>query len=285
MTQLRKIARQTSIVALFVSALSMVVLPHIMSPDTTPLQRRYEIREYEIPNGIIEIVAVKNLQSDYFPTDFEIDIRNVSNKPIYFIEFLAILPEAKQFLGIPLGFQLSHGSHRLVNNKELAQPTDPMILPGATITLKSLSPREHEGLQSLISKGKLPESATSKVLLMPQVLNFGDGTGFIGSAPFNSERASAIRKNQTFKPRIPSAQMIKFTDGLSVTCDGWHKEEFQPCHDADPEFCKPERPLEGGPYNMTYCILYWPCWSPQSQDQIYCNKVAIYNCNDPSPCF
>ncbi|MBX3279067.1 MAG: hypothetical protein KF868_13775, partial [Acidobacteria bacterium] len=101
MTQLRKIARQTSIVALFVSALSMVVLPHIMSPDTTPLQRRYEIREYEIPNGIIEIVAVKNLQSDYFPTDFEIDIRNVSNKPIYFIEFLAILPEAKQFLGIP----------------------------------------------------------------------------------------------------------------------------------------------------------------------------------------
>lgn len=238
--------------------------------------RTCEVLEHDVPKGTIEIRSIENLQSSGFPRAFAVELKNISNKPIYYIEAVALFPDTKSFLGRPLGIKLTYGPGRLVDNTKRAQSGDNPIAPQRIFTITT-NPAQEGALQGTVSRGDFPMSATNKVILGIQVINFGDGTGFIGSTPYNDSTIA----NSKFTVS-PASMRTNFASRSSTqVCANWHKVVQQPCADADPETCKPEVPQSGGPPDQAWCTYETWCWSPSSQNWIYCNQVWVYNCYGP----
>lgn len=140
---------------------------------------------YKLP---IEIRAVRNLcKKEHWLRDLEIEIRNVSNKPIYGVYFLLLLPDDKGPTGLPAGFDLEYGRSELLRIKEHASADDKPFGPGETVIVKA-DKRIWEGYELRLSNENIPEQATYKLRMIVVGINFGDGTGFInGGAPYPVE--------------------------------------------------------------------------------------------------
>jgi hypothetical protein len=157
-------------------------------------QRTYKIHPPEglrtVLTEVIEIKKIENLQSDDFPQDFAIEVKNISKKPIYFIEIAAVLPNTAPG-GIPVGFSLGYGKSRLISFDNLSEPTDIPIAPGETVVLKSSGGAQYVRKYLEIRMGSSNiETALSPVVLWFQVINFGDGTGFIVDSHYPARKAS-----------------------------------------------------------------------------------------------
>ncbi|MBS1788301.1 MAG: hypothetical protein JST85_11290 [Acidobacteria bacterium] len=165
-----------------VTLMTLSIASYEALPATATSRQVQEDREYEIyqpnwPVGALELVEVKNLQSESFPQDFEIEVKNIGTKPIYGIYF---------GLGVRgLGTDMYYGDGKLGAVSALASPTDIPIKVGETGILK-LSANAAKGFQAGIEK--LPFADTHKILIIPQVVNFGDGTGYICNSPYPAKR-------------------------------------------------------------------------------------------------
>ncbi|HEX7997288.1 MAG TPA: hypothetical protein VF528_02635 [Pyrinomonadaceae bacterium] len=121
--------------------------------------------------------AFKDLQNEKWARDFELEVTNTADKPIYFLALQLILPEIKSTDGYPIGFTLKYGRIELIDLGAPLQPQDTPILPGQTYVFK-LSDKEAKGWEAFAAEEKLPKTEPKKVLLQFYILNFGDGTGF-----------------------------------------------------------------------------------------------------------
>jgi hypothetical protein len=148
----------------------------VTTSSQTP--RTYKIDDPEniktVLNEVVKIEKTNNLQSDRFPEDFEIEVKNISKKPIYFMYIFAILPHKGT------AFRLFYGDPKLMDIKNRPGPTDIPIKPGETGIVK---PEESVKYVRPYLEKKLGsdnvEVALSNVVLAFQTLNFGDGTGYI----------------------------------------------------------------------------------------------------------
>src|SRR5262245_56006735 len=90
-------------------------------------QRTCKIHDREglqtVLTEVIEIKKIENLQSDNFPQDFAIEVKNISKKPIYYLYIAAVLPNTAPG-GLPIGFRLDYGKPRLVSIDNRPEPTD-----------------------------------------------------------------------------------------------------------------------------------------------------------------
>jgi hypothetical protein len=157
-------------------------------------ERIYKINQPEalrtVLTEVIEIKKVENLQSDDFPRDFAIEVKNISKKPIYLIEIFAVLPNAVPG-GMPIGFSLRYGKRGLLEFPNRPEPTDIPIAPGETGILKTdesgQSTRKY--LEKRMGTSNI-EMALNPVVLWFQIINFGDGTGYIVGSPYPVQKAS-----------------------------------------------------------------------------------------------
>ncbi len=153
-------------------------------------ERKLELKEKSLPKGVIEILGMKNLQSENFPEGFELEVKNISDKPIYCVHFIGILEEARQVYGTRVLFDLVYGATRLRNTKALAEEGDIPLLPGESVVLKPWA-LHVKGI--LMRAEKDPAFATlgrSRVVLMMNHINFGDGTGYRAGGFYPASRAS-----------------------------------------------------------------------------------------------
>jgi hypothetical protein len=137
---------------------------------------------YKLP---IEIVAVRNLRKrQHWVRDLELEIRNVSNKPLYEIYFTLFMPDDKNPMGASYAVSLEYGRFDLLHPRQRASAYDEPIGPGETVVLK---------VKELLSKGyeyhlrvdNVQEEAGYKVRMTVLAINFGDGTGFVnGGVPY-----------------------------------------------------------------------------------------------------
>src|SRR6266436_7227832 len=146
---------------------------------------------YKLP---IEIVAVKNLRKKkHWLRDFEVEIRNVSTKPIYGVYFLLLLPDDKGSSGLPVGLYLEYGRSELLHRGEHASASDKHFGPSETVILKT-DKRVWTGYEVRVTNEKVPEQATYNVRMILRGINFGDGTGFInGGVPYPMDPPSVPR--------------------------------------------------------------------------------------------
>jgi hypothetical protein len=122
----------------------------------------------------LEVRAVKNLQSDTWHKDLEIEVKNISTKPIYFILAYLIFPDVPAPGNGQSGIHLYFGDTKNVDVSKIADPQDPHIDPGETFIL-TIAEQFRKGLK--VQHERSPE-LMKKLELRFSVISFGDGTGF-----------------------------------------------------------------------------------------------------------
>lgn len=138
------------------------------SQETASQERQFKTKEFkDMP---LKVERVANLQSEKWNEDLEIEVKNVSRKPIYFILAYIIFPEEKIADG-EVGIRLMFGKRENIRIGQIADEKDPHLDPGETHVFTITEP---------FRKGF--EGRTYKDFhLMFNLINFGDGTGFQGS--------------------------------------------------------------------------------------------------------
>lgn len=131
-----------------------------------------------VGNHIPLKVKVRNLEKDNWAKEFELEVTNTADKPIYFLDFFLVMPESASTDGVKRGFSLRYGRIQLVDFNAPLQPDDVPIKPHETYIFK-IPESQVEGW--LKSKAKGRKSDPQKLELIFAGLNFGDGTGFSGT--------------------------------------------------------------------------------------------------------
>lgn len=146
----------------------------------------------EIP---VRLTDIRNLQNEDWLKDLEIEVQNTSTKPIYclvvYIRFPDI-PETTEVDGIPRGyiFMLLYGRLELLQRTEIATSEDAPIRPGERYVFK-IPEAKWKGLKSELARRNIPESVIKRVRIDVRTLIFGDGSGFIDSAPIPAKQTSS----------------------------------------------------------------------------------------------
>ena len=141
-----------------------------------------------IPKHLPLKFEIRNLNSDRWVYDLEIEVTNTSTKPIYYLDFFITMPGYKsKITGNKLGFWFRYGRIQLVDFAEPVLPDDIPIAPGEKHTFK-IPESNAKGWEETSEREGRPEPKVFS--LQFQGLNFGDGTGFVTTAgePVNMHR-------------------------------------------------------------------------------------------------
>jgi hypothetical protein len=152
--------------------------------QTVPATRR--VLENQVPEHLPIQVRIKrekeklfrDLDNDNWARDLELEVKNVGDKPIYFLYFQLHVPEAKIANGYQ-SFGITYGRIALSKWEERPTPEDVPIKPGETIILK-IEDTQLRGWDGARGAGLVP-GRIHGVRLWFQDLSFGDGTGFDGA--------------------------------------------------------------------------------------------------------
>lgn len=122
--------------------------------------------------------AVKDLNNEKWVRDLELEVTNTGNKPIYYLSLLIVLPGITAPTGHEMGFSLHYGRGELASIETKAEADDVPLKPGETYVF-SLSELRVMNWERFRKRENKPDA--KKLILLFQILNFGDGTGFVGT--------------------------------------------------------------------------------------------------------
>ncbi len=178
--------QNSKLVALSAALLSMLIVSSAISIVSSTAQSTEE-RELEdkIPKHLpikVKIKkekekAFKDLNNEKWLRDFELEITNTGQKPIYFLSLSITLPEITAPDGRNMGFTIHYGRSLLGNIKTKAEPDDIPIRPGETYVF-SFPDIQVTSWARFRRRENKPNP--KKLILNFQILSFGDATGFAG---------------------------------------------------------------------------------------------------------
>lgn len=128
-----------------------------------------------VPAKLPLAFAVRNVTSERWVHDLEIEVTNTSDKPIYYMDMYVFLVGVKGPEGSTIGYWLKYGRIQLISFLEPVLPEDVSIAPGEKYTFK-ISKSDAKSWEVLKAKEGRAEPKSLKLLI--QRINFGDGTGF-----------------------------------------------------------------------------------------------------------
>jgi hypothetical protein len=153
------------------------------SPEAAGQERKLKMKEgISVP---LE-VKVRNLQSDTWLKDLEIEVKNVGKKPIYSIVAYVMLPDDKRAerVGIPLDY----GNPKNVDISRYSEAGDPHIDPGDTYVFK-IDEQLQKGFEKNVKES--PE-VYKKLELWFAIISFGDGTGLVNGGSRDHRKKAEI---------------------------------------------------------------------------------------------
>jgi hypothetical protein len=161
-----------------------------------------------IPAHIPLKIKVRNVNSKKWAHDIEVEVTNTSEKPIYFLSLYLNLPGINGLLGSKVGFWLRYGRVELMSFSAPLKPDDLPIQPGGKYTFK-IPESSAKGWDYLREKERRPEPKVMKLIF--QVLNFGDGTGFLDTsgAPVNIHKKISVNRACNPPPNGSAYSSIK----------------------------------------------------------------------------
>jgi hypothetical protein len=118
--------------------------------------------------------GVEDAKNDKWLSDFELEVTNTGDKPIYFLSLLLVADDVPGSNGFGMAWGLYYGRGELGDIKTKASAEDVPIKPGESYVF-SLADK----LQNWERFRKRENKADAeKLILKFQILAFGDGTGF-----------------------------------------------------------------------------------------------------------
>jgi hypothetical protein len=131
--------------------------------------------------------AFKDLKNERWVRDFELELTNTGDKPIYFLS-LTLITDIRVG-GQRLVFPLVYGRLELGDIVSKAIPEDIAIKPGETHIFK-IHPGQIRPWEKAVRDGDNPEASRLRAEL--QSLSFGDGTGYFGDEPYPPMKAASF---------------------------------------------------------------------------------------------
>jgi hypothetical protein len=180
-----KILAKTLAGLIVVSVIGILVIGSRPTLSSAALQER--ILESKVKQDVPIKIKIKKDKEESFRDvknqkwvrDFELEITNTSDKPIYYISLDLVTDVKTQ--GSPLIFSLHYGRLELADLSTKARPDDVPIKPRETYVFKL-----HEGQipawEKSVSEGRHADA--TKLLLALQEISYGDGTGYLGNTPY-----------------------------------------------------------------------------------------------------
>lgn len=131
---------------------------------------------------------IKDFENDAWLLDFELEVTNTSEKPIYFLDVFVIFPEFVVNGGAK-GIPLRYGRMDFIKADTRPLPDDIPIKPGETYTFKI----PDQDLQAWSNRKAAGLAGNPRKLrFIFAGLSFGDGTGFHGTTGVPYPRAKQI---------------------------------------------------------------------------------------------
>lgn len=120
----------------------------------------------------------QDLNNVHWPSDFQVEVTNTGDRPIYSLSLVWMLTEVNAPDGNPYGASMNYGRTEFMTVlNETPKPDDVCIKPGETHVFK-LSKPTADGLESFAREYGLPP--LKNVMVWFYFLSFGDGTGWEG---------------------------------------------------------------------------------------------------------
>lgn len=174
---------------LLIVAADLIVCNNGIQASGIEQDRVYQVREGRALDKVIRIEDIYNINSPEFPKGLQVKIKNLSSKPIYHITIDVHLKGTEQFrLHGDIWFPLEFGHPKLLQNSlrledltqaDLEEHPLTSIEPDKTILL-GIDEKEAEYFRQQIEREFGAANPVTKNLdLTVQVINFGDGTGYI----------------------------------------------------------------------------------------------------------
>lgn len=197
---------------LLVSCLLTAVCLRTPSTAQTPTEREIEDK---IPKHVplrVKIKpdkekAVKDMKNEKWLSDFELEVTNTSDKPIYFLNLWIVLPEIISYEnGYKVGFPLRYGRPDFIYLNTMARADDVPIRPGESYVFTI-----PEKYQKGWAWHKLTERRPNpkRIEITFTQLSFGDGSGFNGSDakpyPYKNQESRAgpcIERGNPFEKKL-----------------------------------------------------------------------------------
>lgn len=159
------------LVAAIFTARAVYVHGLAQSSDSSTQERKLIKKAFkDMPLVVSE---VKNLQSETWHKNLEIEVKNVSDKPIYFILAYLIFPDER----VPHGesaISLTYGAPENIEIERLSDPQDQHLDPGEAHKF-TIPESLKKGLG--VKNKKFPAEMKNLVIRFA-IISFGDGTGF-----------------------------------------------------------------------------------------------------------
>lgn len=156
------------------SGLGLVTVVLILTTAQSAQERK--IKKKEFADMPVRVREVKNLQSETWPNDLEIEVENVSTRPIYFINAVLEFPDDPAPNGSS-GIKLKYGNAENIDIGRIAKPGDEHLDPGEK-TVLVVADFYRKGL---LAKQKRHPANLKRFEFWFEIISFGDGTGYEGS--------------------------------------------------------------------------------------------------------
>jgi hypothetical protein len=175
---------------LLIVAADLIVRSNGIRASGIEQDRFYQVREGNRLSEVIKIEDMVNINSPEFPKGFQIKIKNLSSKPIYHISINVHLLDTEPLrlgdIWFPLQFghpKLLQSSLRLEDLTQADREEHPLtsIEPGksALIGIEGGDETAEIVRKQIETEFGHDNPATKRLDLTVQVINFGDGTGYI----------------------------------------------------------------------------------------------------------
>ncbi|HEU4715140.1 MAG TPA: hypothetical protein VFS76_26560 [Pyrinomonadaceae bacterium] len=150
--------------------------------------------------------SFKDLNNEKWLREFELEVTNTGDKPIYFLYIMLGTNVKDREDGLELTYPVVYGRAELGSIVTKATSDDVPIKPGETQTFKMGDvPLWEQGVR----EKRWPQS--TKFTAEIQLLSFGDGTGYFGTRPYPpaERRGATLNKPQSPKARSrPNQRLI-----------------------------------------------------------------------------
>jgi hypothetical protein len=183
------------------------VLTASTAPSLQSARQERKLKLKPFKDAPVVIHKVRNLQSDEWHKDLEIEIKNISGKPIYFMLAYLIFPDQPTPSGGQAGIRLVYGDPKRNGHIDrYSNPEDEHLKPGETYVF-TIPEIDRKGLA--VRHKKFPEGNNNFVLELA-IINFGDGTGFIAGQ-------SRDYRGRSLAPSPPKEQKFRKISWSSTT--------------------------------------------------------------------
>jgi hypothetical protein len=150
--------------------------------------------EDQIPEHVPIKVELQNLEAEPLYRKLEVKVTNTSNKPIYYLELLIVLPDVKAPPHSKTMISLRYGRAELIDFDEPLKAEDIPLSPGESHVFKM--PDDYlSRLERYLSKVNFNRSEIKTIQVAFQELNFGDKTGYTttGGLPIPNIRSGTSK--------------------------------------------------------------------------------------------